>query len=1616
MSNLFSSKPLAKPLKGGSVSSNFGVFDTVSANTLILDSISIAGVFEDGILLNVTIQDSEISNTIIGVGGPNAAYFTTLQTYRDVTHLSNIPGTSMTWNADTGELYISSSSGSFKVDGCSFLGNIEICRNDIKASNLNGDINIIPNGLGTLYLTGPISNYSSTGSFLSVLPQGQVKFLAGNDIILHSSHGSMLMTSFHDQSLTTINGDLLLNVDTGITRGNISNITFTTGNINISTMPSNHNLQVGDIVYFTSGSLNGGYTVGNVLSSTQFRLSSTTASVGTVTGGSFIKAPSNSIILNSKEYVKIPQDTKLAFGATCNSVYGNTSGIIIQTCEDVIFDIAQDQVARFPQSTKVQFGTSDSNYINHDGTSLNIQAGNTVKVTANTTEINSINTKFFDPILTIANNPLGVSSTDIKDRGVEFYYYDDIANTTKLGWFGYKKSTGKFTFITNATNTDEIITGSIGSLELTNLNLDNITLSTGGTINAACGRLLNVSLITGCSNNVTIAGSSNVTVTATNRINLAADTDILFPNNVPVKFGTSGSYIITGGTRGNLELYAQANMILQTMSRGSIIIPVETYISFDGSTTGSQRVYSTTTGDLVVSVGNRDIVMNASNIKLPALTQVHFGSSNENASGSTSGISVIAGSNASTLALTSNSNANIMSSYGNIVLTTGTGDINLFSTQGNVRILQERQLVFGATGVSNSISVTSQGTLLIKGATSNNMQIANVANLDLQATSNVNIPTDTKLRVGNSGEQYISTNSSRAMFIENASTSGSINILATHGSINVVSNRTSITTGTLTVEGQLTQINSNNLSIKDPIVTIGDYNLASTDTKDRGLEYRYRDAVGMKLGWLGRKDSTGRLAFYSDAINTDEVISGTMGDMEVSSMYLNKNLYFASAGNIDLSCGTISNVNTIIGCTGVVNINGSSAVNVNAGRIDLNASNRVQVPYNVPVSFGTTANRIVSDTAGNLTIASGKVIIDADIQVNGTSTTIYSTVTNIQDPILSIGGVVGPLTNDGKDRGLEVKWNNGSQSKTGFFGYKQNIGRFVFIRDGINTNEVFSGVYGDAQFGNGYFENLELSNGGISGVEEISGGRLEIKTTAGNISLTPTVGSNVMMPYNSKLAFGNTGNSISSDTGGNVIFASKDDITLMASTGSVNINSSESVRIVNDVPMYFGQDNNTYIKAEPNGMLNIVNSTGNINLTPQYSSGSVWIPEYNSIAFGSTRNSIYSTGDELMLNGYKGVSITSSTVNIAGNFNIIGTLTAGKTDFDLNRYILPLGTYQLLDISMIENTTVGSGNISIRTMQQGYLSVGDAVNIRGSGSLPSIDGDYTVSYVKDALTFNISAPGKTLTQNGTVGTAKTNLTTDQGKDVGIQVNYWSTAGTTNVTAGALGYKTGFFGFKENTERWSFYTNATIDNNVVTGNFGDIEVNKVNTAKMSGFVLEGAVSAGSNLVGGNNFQIAGGTINGTPIGGVVASTGRFTTLSNTVQAEFNDVKLQSTLAYSFERYEMSSAILPNNSPSSAVIVSLFSVAGTSFNCSGTMPSVGVADGTFKVLVCSAMGNGCTYTVHFGENKLITPNPLSTISTPSIPTKLVFKRRSQSAQVMYDNVQKAWILLTSGAYVI
>jgi len=94
---------------------------------------------------------------------------------------------------------------------------------------------------------------------------------------------------------------------------------------------------------------------------------------------------------------------------------------------------------------------------------------------------------------------------------------------------------------------------------------------------------------------------------------------------------------------------------------------------------------------------------------------------------------------------------------------------------------------------------------------------------------------------------------------------------------------------------------------------------------------------------------------------------------------------------------------------------------------------------------------------------SGNLTVTGNLTLNGSTTTINSTVTTLDDPVITLGGDTLPTTNDGKDRGIEYKWHNGTTGKTGFFGVDSSTGYLSFIPDATNSSEVFSGTLGDFQ-------------------------------------------------------------------------------------------------------------------------------------------------------------------------------------------------------------------------------------------------------------------------------------------------------------------------------------------------------------------------------------------------------------------------------------------------------------------------------------------------------------------------------------------------------------------------
>ena len=151
--------------------------------------------------------------------------------------------------------------------------------------------------------------------------------------------------------------------------------------------------------------------------------------------------------------------------------------------------------------------------------------------------------------------------------------------------------------------------------------------------------------------------------------------------------------------------------------------------------------------------------------------------------------------------------------------------------------------------------------------------------------------------------------------------------------------------------------------------------------------------------------------------------------------------------NSGVTAGTYANV--------VVDVKGRVTSGGNAPTIVGGSIN------NTPIGATTVSTGAFSTitSTGNTTVG-GVLTVTGNLIVNGTTTTVNSTTVTLDDPILTLGGDTAPASMDGKDRGIEFRWHNGTAAKVGFFGFDSSTGNLTYIPDATNTSEVFTGSVG----------------------------------------------------------------------------------------------------------------------------------------------------------------------------------------------------------------------------------------------------------------------------------------------------------------------------------------------------------------------------------------------------------------------------------------------------------------------------------------------------------------------------------------------------------------------------
>lgn len=126
---------------------------------------------------------------------------------------------------------------------------------------------------------------------------------------------------------------------------------------------------------------------------------------------------------------------------------------------------------------------------------------------------------------------------------------------------------------------------------------------------------------------------------------------------------------------------------------------------------------------------------------------------------------------------------------------------------------------------------------------------------------------------------------------------------------------------------------------------------------------------------------------------------------------------------------------------------------------------------------------ISSTSGGVITIdpnpagSAGSVVIEGNLTVNGTQTTVNSTTVTIDDPVFTLAGDTAPSTNDGLDKGIEFRWYDTS-AKLGFFGYDLSDNRFKMIEDATESAGTYSGTVSNVQFGNAKLTSISMDTTG----------------------------------------------------------------------------------------------------------------------------------------------------------------------------------------------------------------------------------------------------------------------------------------------------------------------------------------------------------------------------------------------------------------------------------------------------------------------------------------------------------------------------------------------------------
>ncbi len=1264
---------LGKPLAGivsllpsitAQVSSD--VLGTVSVGGQTLSNVNITSGIIDGVTIGSNVAGPIFATTITSGNAQGLGY--------NVIFYGNITGDYVQWNPNLNQFNIQ---GDLLVRDLADLGNLRVNINTISATNTNGNINLAPNGSGSVNIFSPINQTTLQGDISFNSSSGSFNSSVSNDINLISTSGNLIATTQQSQLFTTNENSITFN--TGINKV-LRYITFISlGSTPTITTSSSHNLDIGDIIIFSATNCipslnNKRIQVSTILSSTQFTITLISPITSSGNTGSFFLSSDIYLTPSIDGYsgIFIPYNIHLNFGDTPNYIYADNAinnNLFITASGHIELTPGNSKSILIPSNNPITLGTNST--IIDNGSDLNISSSNKINLNSNVTingdftvngtqtDLETIQLMAMDPIITIGGNNLPTSD-DNKWRGIAFYWYS--SSTPKIGFFGRDHSDDYFTYIPNATITNEVVSGSLGNAKFANISASQLSVSsTLSVTNSITTGQLNCCIIN-CSGILNLIGG----------IAIYLDTNSIYTRqSSKLAFDVLSNNYIQEDINSNLIINSIENLHLVT---NNILIPISSKIILNNSTLSPNYINSTSTNILLNSIGI---------INFTAVTNYQFSQNVPiylNSTGTTS--------------VYSDNNSNLIINSANY--------INLIPLN-NINIPLNKHLEFG--------NVNSY----IYGDINNDINIISY-NINLIPTSSVIIPQNKHLQIGASSE-YIYSDTFNNLFIN---TYANISLSSSSQLINLLSNTflsqskqlffgastefiTSDSLHNLTLSGSNTLnvvlTNGINITSSNSNITLSPFsNVIIPQTKHLQL--------GVSTEFITSNISNDILinANGSIIINTNFIIPllkklqfGNTTEYittdSSSNLFINGNNTLSTTFN-SISLISNNNINltptlsVIIPQTKKLQLGGSSEhiYSDTSNNILINANGNILTNTNIildsnkKLQLGATSEYI-SGNSGTLTIAANiltniisPVTISGNTIINGTSTIINSTNVSINDPIITIGQSI----NDLKDRGLEIKQATNLSSFNCFIGIKQNTQYFTYLTNTTNLNEVISGTLGNVQFGSGSFTGLNLNNGTISNLSSIlSSGSLTLTNTTLNLNSS----NSIIIPSNIPLQFHNDNTQIYSD--------------------------GVDLHIVGIAPsrVYLNADTIVQGNLTIQGNINLANSTTTVNYTEEYLSSN-----------GASINPSGSTN-------ITWISITASMVNVSG------TLSSGSSSgFVKKVYILQMANNSVFTLTINNIVSPYDGIISSRTIT--FSSAGQGISLLWSNT----QNNYIIESINGIIT------------------------------------------------------------------------------------------------------------------------------------------------------------------------------------------------------------------------------------------------------------------------------------------